>query len=112
RISEQAECSPENCLSDGAGTLHFESDGAHQLERVALLNDSGSKTVIEDHLPIFQMIFKVSIAGKRRERIRNFGQSQIVSGDQTDGPSRDQSAQNSFGANRPVVRVRSMQDFI
>ena len=52
----------------GFGQLYFESDGAHQLERVALLNDSRSQTVVEHHLSIFQVVFEVTVGGARCER--------------------------------------------
>src|SRR5207253_8921918 len=87
-------------------------DGAHELECIALLNDAYAQAVIENHLSVFQMILEVSVRGARRKSVRNLGQSKIVRRDQADGSTRDQSTQNRFSADRAIVGVRPMEDFV
>ena len=85
---------------------------AHQSQRVALLNHTGPQSVIEHDLPVFQMIFEVDIRSAGRQRVRNARESEVMGRYQSDGAALHKTADHGFGADGPVVRVCTMQNFV
>src|SRR5262245_41328569 len=94
------------------GTLHLEPYCAHQRQRVAFFNDAGMEAVIEDHAAIFKMVLEMKISGARRKGFSEFGESQIVCGNQADRLPVDQAADDRLGADSAIVRIRAVQDFV
>jgi hypothetical protein len=76
------------------------------------LYNAGSQHVIEDHLSVFEPIFKVRIGRSRSKRIRDFCKSEIVCGDESDGSLLYQSTDDRLGSDRPVMRIGSVKNFV
>src|SRR3989442_11086628 len=92
--------------------LHFQTYSAHQRKRIAFLDDTGVETVIEDHLAILQFILEMKIRSFWRERVGESGERKIVCCDKTNCAAVDQTADDGFCPDRPIVGIRAMQDFI
>src|SRR5262249_182673 len=82
---------------------HFQPDGTHEGERVAVPNHSGTHPVIEVHGSIGELIFKMNAFGAPAQAFPEGGQGQVVGGDQSDRTPRKQSADNRFGPDTAIV---------
>src|SRR5881394_1012982 len=91
---------------------NLKSDGPHQFQRIALLNDSWAHTVVEDHLTVDHCVFEMDVRGPGCEGMGNLSQCKIVSSDQSDSAPFHQAFDNGFGSHGAVVRIRSMKDFV
>ena len=50
-------------LMPDALQLHVQADGAHERQRIAVLDDARTHAVVEDHLPVLQAILEVHVDG-------------------------------------------------
>jgi len=93
--------------------LDIQADRPHQFEPIALGDNSVTELVIERDPSVRQFVLKVDIAKASIARFdTNVGQREIVCADQADRSALHQSAQNSFGSDAAVIRVRSLQKFV
>ena len=72
-------------MYSGKSLLNFQADEAHQLEGVALFHHAIAQFVIEVHGAILDEILEVGVAGDGAESVRDFGEREVVRGDDADG---------------------------
>jgi hypothetical protein len=70
---------------------------------------AGTKTVIEDHLPVCNTIVEMSIHALAAQILFDVRQSKVMSRDDTDSAELDQFAYYRGSTDLPVVRVCSAQ---
>src|SRR5215470_2959452 len=87
-------------------------DASHQLQRVAAPDDAGSHLVIEDYPAIFQVILEMRVCGAPVQSLDDSRQRQIVCGDDADCAALDQAFDNSFGADKAIVRIGAAQNLV
>src|ERR1700728_1448517 len=90
-------------------SLNVETDGAHQLQRIAGLNDPMAQMMIKSQFAIFQVILKVKIRAGGPYVNGDFGESQVVRCKQSDSSSLQQIPDHGFSADATVMRVCSLK---
>src|SRR3954466_7233467 len=89
-----------------------EADGAHQLESVAGLHDSGLEFVIENQPALFDAVLEMEIGCALAKGRGDLGEGEIVGADHTDGVVGQEFAEYKLGSRKPVVGVGAGQQFI
>ena len=64
-----------------SGVSHLEPDEAHQLDGVALGDDTFAQRVIETHFAALDVVLKMHIAQALAQGLPDLRQSQVVRGD-------------------------------
>ena len=90
----------------------LEADGAHERQRVAVLDDAGAHPVVEHHPPVFEPILEVHVDGDAAKHRRQFGQREVVGAHQANGAQLHQRPHDPFRANPPIVRIGAVQDLV
>src|SRR5437870_3876823 len=78
---------PESSSTMIWSALHLQSNRPHQFECIALLHDSGTKTIVEGDFTVLKMILKMHVGSRRGKFIRNARQSEIMSCNQSNSAS-------------------------
>src|SRR3954447_8157388 len=91
---------------------HLQADGTHELERVAPLDHSRVQAIVEVHAAVLQVVFEMNVDCARAEVALESCQRKIMSGDESDGATIEEPANDCGSSDSPVVRVCSAQDLV
>ena len=70
-------------------------------------DNSRPKPVIENHLPVYEMILEVNVGGVSAQVVHYICQGKVMRSHNADCPSLDKFAEDGAGADPPIVRIRS-----
>src|ERR1700761_7504118 len=92
--------------------LHFEADHPHQLNAIALRDDTIMQSEIEAHFAVDDRVLKMDIvyvSGVHRSDVR---QRQIVCADHPDGPTGKQSTNYAFCSDQSIFGIGPLKQLI
>src|SRR5690606_3195426 len=92
--------------------LYVQPDRAHELETVAFRHRSVAELVVEGHPPVDDFLLEVHVAEAPAVLRHDLGEAEVVSRDETDRASIQERAQQTFGADAPILRVRALQQLV
>src|ERR1700683_503559 len=101
-----------DCDAGWHSRLNIQSDRAHQLDAVALGDDSAMQHEIEMQLAVDEFVLEMHIPESAVIEPGNIREREIMGPDQPNCPPLDQAPYDAFRADPPVRRVGPLQQFI
>ena len=98
-------------IQSGHGS-DVEPDGSHERERVAFLDDTFPKGVIEMHRAVLEMIFEMIVVESTLALRDDLRECEIMRRDDAEGAGRDESADDGLCADSPIVGICAVKNFV
>src|ERR1700722_15301455 len=91
---------------------NLEPDCAHQLDAIALSDNTLAQGEIESHLTVREVVLEMHVPQRAGRETANVRQGEIVSADEADRARRHKSSHNALGTGETILGVGSLQELV